>query len=57
MADFIVMGIVLCIVGCAVAYIIKEKKKGVKCIGCPDGCSCSGNCGGNSPCSGCQSGK
>lgn len=57
MVDFIVLGIVLVLVGAAAAYIIKQKKKGVKCIGCPDGCSCSGTCGGNASCSGCQSDK
>lgn len=31
-------------VGGAVRYIYKEKKKGTKCIGCPYGGSCSGNC-------------
>ena len=28
------------IIGSAVFYIIKAKKSGRKCIGCPDGCSC-----------------
>ena len=35
------------IIGSAVFYIIKAKKSGRKCIGCPDGCSCKAkNCGG-----------
>lgn len=56
MTDIIVIGIVAGILGAAVAYIVKEKKKGVKCIGCPDGCSCSGKREGASPCGcGCQS--
>ncbi len=38
--DWIILAIVLIIVGCAVAYIIKSKKQGVKCIGCPSGGSC-----------------
>lgn len=57
MINFVVGFVILLIVGGAIAYIIKEKKKGVKCIGCPDsvqccgGCSgCSGNCGGDSGC-------
>lgn len=46
MATFIVVMIVLVIVGAAVTYIVKEKKKGVKCIGCPAGAACSANgCG------------
>ena len=50
MADFIVMVILVLIVGAAVTYIRKEKKKGVKCIGCPDGGTCGkahrGGCSG-----------
>ena len=50
LADFIVIGIIALVVGAAVAYIVKAKKSGKKCIGCPDGCSCSskkgdGSCG------------
>lgn len=41
--DFIVMGVVLLIIGAAAAYIIKAKKSGKKCIGCPDSSSCC-NC-------------
>ena len=37
MADLLVMGIILLIVGAAAAYIWKAKKRGVKCIGCPSG--------------------
>ncbi len=38
-----IIAIVL-IVGSAVLYIVKEKKKGKKCIGCPYAASCSKNC-------------
>ena len=54
MADFIVGGILVVLVGAAIAYIVKEKKKGTVCSGCPSagtcgaknrpggaGCSCS----------------
>ena len=34
------------IVGGAVAYIVRAKLAGKKCIGCPDGASCSGKCEG-----------
>lgn len=46
MADIIVGGILLAVVVAAILFIRKEKKRGVKCIGCPDGGSCSrqGNC-------------
>ena len=41
--DFIILGIVGILVMLAIMYIIKTKKSGSKCIGCPDGkkCSCS----------------
>ena len=37
MADFIIVAILLLIVGAAVRYIVKSKKSGAKCIGCPTG--------------------
>ena len=49
MADFIIAIVLLLIIGAALAYIIKEKKRGTRCIGCPAGGSCShaaGGCGG-----------
>lgn len=42
MTDIIVVGILVIILGAAIIYIRKAKKSGVKCIGCPSGCSCSG---------------
>ena len=51
MANFVVAGISLIIIGAAVAYIAKEKKKGVQCIGCPASATCAGRNGGNSGCS------
>lgn len=41
MTDFIVIAIICIIVGAAVGYIQKEKKKGVACIGCPHGGTCA----------------
>ena len=41
MIDIIIIGIVLVVVGGAIWYIVKAKKNGAKCIGCP----ASGNCG------------
>ncbi len=43
MSDFIVVGMILAILGGAVIYIVREKKKGVKCIGCPMAGTCSKN--------------
>ena len=60
LTDIIVIAVIALIVGGAVAYIIKAKKSGKKCIGCPDSCSCHsnggkssggcGNCGGGCHC-------
>lgn len=47
MANFIVAGILVLIVGAAVTYIVKEKKKGVKCIGCPAAGNCPSRNGGH----------
>ena len=51
--DFLVIGIIALIIGGAVAYIIKAKKSGKKCIGCPDSATC-GKSGCQSGCSGCS---
>ena len=50
MADLIIIAVVALIVGAAARYIYKEKKHGVKCIGCP--AAQNGTCGGS--CSGCD---
>ena len=41
MADLIILVILVLILGIAIGYIIKEKKKGVKCIGCPFAENCA----------------
>lgn len=41
MNDLIVAVIICAIVGLAIFYIRKEKKKGIKCIGCPFAQQCS----------------
>lgn len=48
MENLIIIGMIAAAVGAAVRYIRKAKKRGARCIGCPGGCSCNGNCGGNS---------
>ena len=45
MTDYIIIAVLVVIIGAAVAYLIRAKKRGVKCVGCPDGGSCGGNCG------------
>ena len=52
MDNLIVIAIVAVIVGLAAGYIYKAKKRGQKCIGCPDSGACAGHCSGN--CSGCS---
>lgn len=55
MADLIVVVVLLLIVGAATVYIVKAKKKGVKCIGCPAGGNCSSKKDRNEQCScGCR---
>ncbi|WP_072447018.1 FeoB-associated Cys-rich membrane protein [Blautia sp. Marseille-P3201T] len=41
MANLLVVGILFLAVGAAVSYIVKAKKSGTKCIGCPSGGCCS----------------
>ena len=41
MEDIIIIVIIAVIVGLAARYVYKAKKSGKKCIGCPEGCSCS----------------
>lgn len=51
-ADYIVLAVIIAIIGGAALYIYKAKKKGIKCIGCPEGANCGGNCSGG--CAGCS---
>ena len=48
--DYVIIALVALILGGAAWYVWRAKKKGAKCIGCPDAKTCSGNCGG---CQGC----
>ena len=54
MANIIVGLVLVLIVAAAIVYIVKEKKKGTKCIGCPAAGCCSGKNHGSSGC-GCHS--
>ncbi len=47
MGEVIAIVLIVLAVGGAIFYVIKAKKSGKKCIGCPDGCSCNGSCGGS----------
>ncbi len=45
MTDILVIFVVALILGAAMGYIYISKKRGAKCIGCPDSGACSGSCG------------
>ncbi len=53
MIDILIAGIIALIAGGALWYIFRQKRRGAKCIGCPDSKTCSGKCAG---CRGCQNG-
>lgn len=40
--DYVVIAVVVLILGSVILYIRKSRKKGTKCIGCPDGAKCAG---------------
>ena len=40
LVDWIVIAVLAVIVGGAVVYLLRAKRKGVRCIGCPYGESC-----------------
>lgn len=46
MENFIAAGILIVLIGAIVFYLIKEKKKGGKCVGCPYAKQCSNHCNG-----------
>ena len=50
-ADIVIIAVIAAILGLAARYVYKAKKNGAKCIGCPNGGSCSGHCSG---CCGCD---
>ena len=47
--NIVVIAVLVIVVGGAVAYIVRAKKKGQKCIGCPYGASCTKSCCSNEP--------
>lgn len=51
MKDLLILVILAVILTAVIRYIVKAKKKGVKCIGCPEGCSCGKS---DSSCGGCS---
>ena len=51
MTDNLLLALLGLILGGAAGYVYKAKKRGAKCIGCPDGSKCSGSCSGGCGCS------
>ena len=55
MVNYIIIAVVAAIVGLAIHYIRREKRKGIQCVGCPESSQCAGSgtggCGGG--CIGC----
>ena len=46
MENIIILAVIAVILALSGRYLYKAKKRGVKCIGCPSGCSCKGSHGG-----------
>ncbi len=46
MKNIIATAVIILVLGLAITYIVRSKKKGVKCIGCPYADKCKGNCKG-----------
>ncbi len=44
MADIIIIAVIVIIIAGAAGYIIKAKKNGAKCIGCPSSKTCGKTC-------------
>lgn len=53
MENLILIVVLVLILGAALTYIMRARKKGVKCIGCPAGGQCPG-AKGKTSCGGCK---
>ena len=53
LVDIFAIAIIVLVIGGAILYIVKQKKKGSKCIGCPY----SASCGKSNSCSSCNTQK
>lgn len=45
LVDYIVIAAIALIIGAAVFYIVRAKRRGEKCVGCPYSKQCGGSCG------------
>ena len=46
MENLVVILVIAAILVFVIRYMVKAKQRGAKCIGCPDGATCSGQCAG-----------
>ena len=53
MTNIVIIAVLVIVLGAAIFYIVKEKKKGTVCIGCPSAGTCAGKCDSKSS-SGCS---
>ncbi len=44
MENYIIIAVLVVIIGAIIGYLVKKKKQGVKCIGCPYAKQCGGKC-------------
>ncbi len=54
LVNAIIIATIVLILGAAIFYIVREKKRGTKCIGCPAGKSCSSGNSSSSGACGCN---
>ena len=47
MENIIIVAILGVIAAAIIFYLVRQKKKGVKCVGCSCGGKCGGSCGGS----------
>ena len=45
MTNLIIIAVLLLLIGSAGVYIVKAKKRGERCVGCPHAKACGGKCG------------
>ena len=50
MGDYVALAVIVVMLTAAIIYIIKQRKNGAKCIGCPPGCKACGNSKSKSSC-------
>ena len=45
MENAIIIAVLVLVIGAAALYVIRAKKRGTKCVGCPYAEQCGGRCG------------